>query len=129
MSTDLYAYRPGLIFLSPNAGLQVVLWPERYYIYPDGSREMTQPVGFADFELGLPPPAEFVPEDEEGNPVTTSPVLGMETYGSMDNYLEIAKLADDLGLLEEALIYERRTKQRPGIIEAMEARRRDHVAE
>jgi hypothetical protein len=135
-----------------------------------------------------------VPEDDEGNPITTSAVLGMEdyvsmpnvradirggafdldaavvyygwdddqrdmaarkllrialdprhpevalyeptpptppwpTYDKLTNYLEIAKLADDLGLLEEAFAYERYSKGRKGVLEALDARKRDHEAE
>jgi hypothetical protein len=194
MSTDPYAYRPGLIFLSKYAGYVISLWPERYHIYPDGSREMIAQPGAADFEFGLETSQEFVPEDEDGRPVTTSPVMGMEDYSSMSNmradirggafdldsmadyyqwteeqrdtaarkllrvaldprqpqvtlfepkapeppwptydklqnYLEIAKLADDLGLLVEAIAYERYTKRREGVLSALEARRRDREAE
>ena len=194
ITMEQYTYRPGLIFLSKHAGLLVALWPERYHVYPDGQREMVAPPGFADFELGVETSSEFIPVDDDGNPVTTSPVFGMEsysmmsneraqirggafdldlavryygwsdeqremaaqkllmwandktkpyislyepkppqppwpTYDTMKNYLEIAKLADDLGLLNEALGYERLTKNRPGIMEAMETRRRDREAE
>jgi len=197
MSTTIderYAYRPGLIFLSKHAGLMLSLWSEKYHVYPDGSREMTEPAGFAEFDLGLQTNTEFIPEDEEGNPVTTAPVLGMEnytsmaniwadirggafdldaaadhygwtqeqkdiaarkmlrlaldpkiayltlyepkpptppwpTYDSLQNYLEIAKLADDLGLLDEALFYEMYTKKRKGVLEALHARKHDREAE
>jgi hypothetical protein len=194
MAIDQYAYRPGLIFVSKHAAYTMSLWPERYHIYPDGSRELVAPPGGAEFDLGLESTGEFTPEDDEGNPVTTAPVLGMENYPSMSNlradirggafdldaavvyygwtddqrdmaamkllrialdprhpevnlfepkapeppwptydklqnYLEIAKLADDLGLLDEALAYERYTKRRKGVLEAIEARRQDHVAE
>jgi len=171
MSTDPYAYRPGLIFLSKYAGYVISLWPERYHIYPDGSREMIAQPGAADFEFGLETSQEFVPEDEDGRPVTTSPVMGMAdyyqwteeqrdtaarkllrvaldprqpqvtlfepkapeppwpTYDKLQNYLEIAKLADDLGLLVEAIAYERYTKRREGVLSALEARRRDREAE
>src|SRR5215471_20267661 len=85
MSSDQLAYRPGLIFLSKHAGYTMSLWPERYHIYPDGSREMVEPPGGAEFDLGLQMAQEFVPEDDEGNPVTTAPVMGMENYGTMSN--------------------------------------------
>jgi hypothetical protein len=193
-TTDPYAYRPGLIFLSKHAGLTISLWPEQYHTYPDGQREMIRPPGGAEFDLGLQSAPEFIPEDEDGNPVTTAPVLGMENYHSMpnvwadlrggafdldaareyydwteeqrdmaarkllklaldpkiayvtlyepvppsppwptydnlQNYLEIAKLADDLGFLEEAIAYEMYTKKRKGVLEALHARKRDHEAE
>jgi len=51
------------------------------------------------------------------------------TYDKLQNYLEIAKLADDLGLLVEAIAYERYTKRREGVLSALEARRRDREAE
>jgi hypothetical protein len=191
---ERYAYRPGLIFLSRHAGLTVGLWPERYHTYPDGQREMISPPGGAEFDLGLQSVPEFIPEDDEGNPVTTAPVLGMENYHSMSNvwadirggafdldaaaahynwtdeqrdmaalkllkmaldpretrvtlfepappnppwptydqltnYLEIAKLADDLGLLDAALTYEMYTKKRKGVLDAIQARRQAHEAE
>ena len=194
MSVDQYAYRPGLIFLSKHAGYTMSLWPERYHIYPDGSREMVSPPGGAEFDLGLQSTPEFIPEDDEGNPITTAPVLGMEnyasssnvradirggafdldaavsyygwdndqrdmaamkllrialdprhpevslyeptpptppwpTYDNLTNYLEIAKLADELGFLEEAYAYELYTKRRKGVLEQLDARRKDHAAE
>jgi hypothetical protein len=192
-ATDPYAYRPGLIFLSKHAGLTIPLWPEQYHTYPDGQREMVVQPGGAEFDLGLQSTPEFIPEDEEGNPVTTAPVLGMDnyhsmpnvwadlrggafdldaaadhygwskeqrdtaarkllrlaldpkaayvtlfeptlpeppwpTYDSLQNYLEIAKLADDLGLLDQALAYEMYTKKRKGVVEALNARRADRAA-
>jgi hypothetical protein len=191
---ERYAYRPGLIFLSKHAGYTMSLWPERYHTYPDGQREMVEPPGGAEFDLGLQSAPEFIPEDEDGNPVTTAPVIGMENYHSMSNvwadirggafdldaavvyygwsddqrdmaafkllrialdprhpevtlfeptapeppwptydklqnYLEIAKLADDLGLLEEAFAYETYTKKRKGVLEALQLRRSAHEAE
>jgi hypothetical protein len=193
MSTDQYTYRPGLIFLSKHAGYTLALWPERYHVYPDGSREMIEPPGGAEFDLGLQMSREFIPEDDEGNPITTSSVLGMEDYNSMTNvradirggafdldaavsyygwseeqrdmaamkllrialdprkpavtlfepkapeppwptydkltnYLEIAKLADDLGLLDEALAYEMYTRKRDGVLKALRERQADRAA-
>ena len=189
---DRYAYRPGLIFLSPSPGHVEGLWPERYHVYPDGTREIIEPPGAADFEMGITAGPEFIPVDNEGNEQDArNPVLGMEalsienkhadirggafdldyaadrlgwtdeqrataaakllrkahdptfrwvtlyepatptppwpTYDKLTNYLEIAKLAESLGLLGEAIAYERYTKNRDGVLTEL-IKRRDELA-
>lgn len=197
MSEDKYAYRPGLIFLSKYTGYILGLWAEKYHVYPDGTREMIEAPGAADFMEGggaVLASSEFTPVDDDGKPITSSDVIGMENYGSMSNvradirggvfvldyvadqkgwtqeqkeiaarkllrvaldpnqaditlyeapvptapwptydkltnYLEIAKLAETLGLLHEALAYEKYNKKRDGVIKALEERIAEREAE
>lgn len=197
MSVDKYAYRPGLIFLSKYAGYVLGLWQPKFHTYEDGSREQIEPLGEADFMTGggvSLSSSEFVPVDEEGKPITSSDVIGMENYSSMQNvradirggvfnldyaaeqkgwtqeqkeiaarkllrialdpndgditlyeapvptapwptydkltnYLEIAKLAESIGVLHEALVYEQYNKKREGVIKALEERIAEREAE
>jgi hypothetical protein len=59
----------------------------------------------------------------------TPPQPPWPTYDNLQNYLEIAKLADDLGLLDQAIAYEVYTKKRKGVLEALYSRKRDREAE
>lgn len=47
------------------------------------------------------------------------------TYDKLTNYLEIAKLAEDLGLLQETLRYERQNKNRDGVVKALSEKLQD----
>lgn len=59
----------------------------------------------------------------------TLPEPPWPTYDALSNYLEIATLADKLGLVESALEYERRTKNRDGVVSELEKRLADQHLE
>ena len=51
------------------------------------------------------------------------------TYDQMANYLKIATLAADLGLIDETLAYERQNKNRDGVIAELEKRKTEATAD
>jgi hypothetical protein len=51
------------------------------------------------------------------------------TYDTLTNYLKIATLADELGLIDQALVYERQNKNREGVIAELEKHKTDAAGE
>lgn len=67
---------------------------------------------------------------EAVQPYEEAPVaVPWPTYDAATNYLEIASLAEKLGLLGEALAYERQNKNRDGVVKALEAKLADKQAD
>jgi hypothetical protein len=51
------------------------------------------------------------------------------TYDTLGNYLEIASLAEKLGLLDQALTYERQNKNRDGVVKALMEKKTEQEAD
>lgn len=61
---------------------------------------------------------------------TESPVPApWPTYDTLTNYLEIAKTAETIGMVQEALAYERQNKNRDGVVAELEKRLADQTAD
>lgn len=109
--TEQTYYRPGLIFLSKHAGLNVPIKDPEFHTYPDGTREAIRPNITADFGAGsgnvLMGPE--VTRDEHGKALPRIEVFGMDQPYSFEGavadirggVLVLDEFAERLGLTEE----------------------------
>lgn len=162
---DTY-YKPGLVFLSKAANLQIPVLEPKRHLYPDGSFELLRKEVVAYFGDDSLSSSEFAGAD--GHPVAEIrggcfdldqqaerfdwteeereavarkltrladdqtftyvtlykrpvPVAPWPTYDTA-HHNQIPVLAEQLGLLSQALDYERATKNRDGVIRQLEER-------
>lgn len=100
--TEQTYYRPGLIFLSKHANLDVPIRDPKYHTYPDGTREQIRPYIHANFGEGSGNnlmSAEITRDPETGKALPRVEVYGMENPYSFEG--AIADIRGGVLMLDE----------------------------